>query len=274
MRLETSWSLPVLAGLLAVTTVSVAGETVAMAGGNEGAPPFSHQALTRVLERFVDDKGRVDYSGLAADREDLDAYVASLAAVSPASHPDLFPTRQEAMAYYLNAYNAQVLVGVLRLGVEVESVWPTMWAGYQFFMRNKFTLGGSKFHLKGLEDDQVRAQFKDPRIHAFLNCASISCPRLPRKAIAAATLEDELDAAMEEFVNSPQHLRLETEQRTVHLSKIFDWFDKDFLNHERAKGTARPNLIDYVNRYRAPEAQIPRQFTIRFLPYDKGLNRQ
>jgi len=256
-----------LAGLLAMTAVSAV-------GGEEVVPPFSHDALTRVLERFVDDKGRVDYSGLAVDRADLDTYIASLAAVSPASHPALFPTRQEALAYYLNAYNAQVLVGVLHLGPESESVWPTLWAGYQFFVRHKFTLGGARFHLKGLEDAQVRAQFKDPRIHAFLNCASISCPRLPRQAIEPTTLDEELDAAMQEFVMSPQHVRLETERSKVYLSKIFDWFDKDFLNYERGWGTTRPNLIDYVNRYRAPEAQIRRDFTIRFLPYDKGLNRQ
>lgn len=271
MRIETlhptPWRHLMLAGILTLAVLPTAGET-------EEPPPFSHDIWTQVLERSVDDEGRVDYRGLAADRVDLDRYLASLAAVSPKSHPDLFPTRQDALAYYLNAYNAQVFAGVLKLDLEIESVWPTLWAGYQFFMRHKFTLGGAKFHLKGLEDNQVREQFKDPRIHAFLNCASTGCPRLPRKAIEPATLDEELDAAMAEFVLDGPHLRLEAAQETVYLSKIFEWFDKDFLSYERSQGNARPNLLDYVNRFRGSEAQIPREFNIRFLPYDKSLNRQ
>ena len=240
----------------------------------EGAPPFSHDIWTSVLERFVDEEGWVDYVALASDRADLDRYLSSLVAVSPASHPDLFPTRQDALAYYINAYNAQVFAGVLKIGPEVKSVWPTLWAGYQFFMQRKFQLGGKKFHLKGLEDNVVRAEFEDPRIHAALNCASIGCPRLPRKAFEAATLEEELQAAMEEFIGDPRHVKVEASARAVHISKIFDWFDKDFLDEEKRRGTSRPNLIDYVNRFRGPDDQIPRDFKIKILPYDKGLNRQ
>ena len=67
---------------------------------------------------------------------------------------------------------------------------------------------------------------------------------------------------------------LRINQGAIRVSKIFDWFDKDFLAYEKAQGNARPNLVDYVNRYRDASAQIPREYKIRFLPYDKGLNRQ
>ena len=36
----------------------------------------------------------------------------------------------------------------------------------------------------------------------------------------------------------------------------------------------KPSLIDYVNRYRDAESQIPTGYRVRFAKYDKSLNRQ
>ncbi len=255
--------------LIAAAVLSTAGDP-AMASQE----PFSHELWTRVLQRFVDDAGLVDYIALAADREDFDTYVQSVEAVSPRSHPQLFASRAEALAYYLNAYNALVFKGVLERGPEKKSVWRGLVSGYSFFVGMKVTVGGEKTSLKALEDDVVRDEFEDPRIHAALNCASISCPRLPRHAFGAATLEAELDAAVREFVNDPRHVQVEAGSAKVQLSKIFDWFSSDFLAEEKRLGRASSNLIDYVNRYRSPDAQIPNGYSIGFLPYDKGINQQ
>ena len=75
--------------------------------------PFDHAELDLVQQRFVDDFGRVDYDGLARDREPLDRYYRRLSATSPRSNPDFFPTREDELAYWINAYNAAVLVTVL-----------------------------------------------------------------------------------------------------------------------------------------------------------------
>ena len=60
----------------------------------------------------------------------------------------------------------------------------------------------------------------------------------------------------------------------MHLSKLFDWFDADYLDDERRRGNRKPSLVDYVNRFRPADAQVPRGYKIRFFPFDKGLNRQ
>ncbi|MEM7581898.1 MAG: DUF547 domain-containing protein [Acidobacteriota bacterium] len=236
--------------------------------------PFSHAVWTEVLQRFVDDEGLVDYAGLAADRGDFDQYVGAVEAVSPKSHPERFSGRDEALAYYINAYNALVFQGVLERGPETKSVWRGLISGYAFFVSMKVTVGGEKISLKALEDDIVRAEFQDPRIHAALNCASIGCPRLPQEAFDPATLDAQLDATMQEFVSDPRHVAVEAKSRRVRLSKIFDWFTDDFLDEEKRQGRPKANLIDYVNRYRSPDSQIPRDYSIRFLPYDKGINQQ
>lgn len=76
------------------------------------------------------------------------------------------------------------------------------------------------------------------------------------------------------FVGEERSCRIDSAGRTVYLSKIFDWFDKDFLDHERRLGSKAPSIVDYVNRYRAPGAAVPAGFAVRFVQYDKGINAQ
>ena len=239
-----------------------------------GVEPFSHSDWDQVLQRFVDADGMVDYVGLAEDRAALDRYLASLAAMSPESHPNRFPTRHEALAYYLNAYNAYVFEGVLEGGGDQESVWATMLQGYKFFIGKKIVVGGEKTHLKKLEDEAVREQFEDPRIHAALVCAAVSCPRLPQRAFFGETLEADLDRVMREWVEDPRHAYYDAESGVVYLSKIFDWYGDDFLDFERHQGRDKPELVDYVNRFRASDRALPRDAKVRFIEYDKSLNKQ
>ena len=76
-------------------------------------PPFSHDLLDSLLAERVDDRGRVDYPGLARDPRRLDRYLHQLAACSPERCPERFPSDADALAYWINAYNAFVLRGVL-----------------------------------------------------------------------------------------------------------------------------------------------------------------
>lgn len=235
---------------------------------------FSHDDWTRVLQRFVDDRGRVDYDALSHDRALLDAYLERVAAVSPRSNPELFPDSDHELAYWINAYNALVFQGVLARGPERRSVWTGgLVSGYAFFVRMDVRLGGEAVSLKTLEDDWIRAVYHDPRVHAALNCASRSCPELPREAFVGPRLDEQLDLAMRRFVAEERNVRLAGDGR-VELSKIFDWFAKDFLEFERSKDAARPSLVGYVNRYRAVEARLPEDAAVRFIPYDKGINAQ
>ena len=103
-------ALAILLGLcfLGCSTIRPAGDPP------PAAAPLTHAGLDRVLRRFVDEEGRVDYRALKKDEADLQAYYAQVAAYSPDSHPDLFPARADRLAYWINAYNAAVLVNVLR----------------------------------------------------------------------------------------------------------------------------------------------------------------
>ncbi len=163
---------------------------------------------------------------------------------------------------------------MLARGPEKKSVWRGLISGYTFFVRMKIRIGGQTMNLKSLEDDLVRARFEDPRVHAALNCASLGCPRLPQHAFAPDTLDQQLTDAMKEFVAETRNVSVDTRRRRVTISKIFDWFEDDFLEYERRQGAHSPSILDYINRFRAPDAKIPSKYSVRYAGYDKSINAQ
>lgn len=241
---------------------------------NETAKQFSYDEWTKILQQYVDEKGYVDYTSLNDNSAPLDAYTARIEQTSPVNAPELFPSTDAQLAYYINAYNALVFKAVLERGPETESVWKGLISGLNFFVRTPIYVGGDKTNLRKLENKVIRDEFKDPRIHAALNCASVSCPRLFQEAYLPETLDQQLDAAMSEFVNSEQHVKVDATAKTVMVSAIFDWFDKDFIEYEQANGNPSPNIIDHINRYRAPGSEIARDFKVEYLEYDKRINNQ
>lgn len=236
--------------------------------GSSAASPPDNRSIeawqaewTRVLERHVDAEGRVDFSGLARDRSGLEDVVKFVAAVDPVSAPALFPTAAARLAYYIDAYNALAMYGVLNAGVPERFGWL---GRARFFYLRKFVIGGRSTSLYSLENDVVRPM-RDPRVHFSLNCMSVSCPRLPRTAFTADGLDRELDAAAREFVGDDRNVHIDRETRTITLSAIFDFYTKDFL----AKA---PSLIAYVNHYGT--VPVPADYRVSFADYDWTINTQ
>jgi len=236
------------------------------------AADFSYDDWNVVLEKYVDDNGLVDYLGLAADRQALDRFVRQIETTGPKSDPDVFPTREDRLAYYINAYNAHVFSGVLDLGPDAKTVWGFTGMGLGFFVRMKVIVDGETMSLKSLEDDLIREGFKDPRIHAALNCASVGCPKLPAAAFLPERLDEQLDAEMTKFVREERNCKIDTAVGTATLSKIFDWFRGDFEDYETAHGGG--GLREYINRYRPADSQLSADLKLEFSKYDKRLNRQ
>ena len=235
---------------------------------------FKNDDWNAVLGEYVDERGFVDYQSLNTNREQFDRYVSMIKTQGPKTNPELFPTENDKLAYYINAYNALVFEGVLNRGPEEKSVWSGLISGLNFFVLMKITVDGVTTNLKKFEDDIIRDGFKDPRIHAAINCASISCPRLPQIAFEADNLDQQLDDAIVEFVTTDSNVRIDHKAKKVYLSEIFDWFEDDFLDYEKARGNPDPNLISYINRYLSTDNQIPADYKNEFIKYNKGINKQ
>jgi uncharacterized protein DUF547 len=214
-------------------------------------------AWARVLATRVDERGRVDFAGLAAHRADLDAYVAHVASTSPDSIAD--PKRR--LAYLINAYNALSMYNVLDSGIPQRL---DLLGRVRFFWLKRAVIGGKSISLYDLENDTIRP-IGDERVHFALNCMAVSCPRLPRAPFDGAILDRQLDDAAREFFTEPRNLTVDPPQREIRLSEILRFYKEDFLRKA-------PSLEDYVDRWR--EEKLPRDYTVRFFPYDWTINRQ
>ena len=223
--------------------------------------PDPYQQWARVLERYVNDRGEVDFHRLAGERADLDAFLEYVARVSPRTAPELFPGREAALAYYLNAYNALSMFNV------IDSEFPKSLSGLRkvwFFGIKQFSVGGEHMSLYTLENDVIRP-FGDERVHFALNCMSVSCPRLPRVPFRADQLNRQLDDEARRFFAESRDLQVVPERKLVRVSSILDFYTGDFL----AKS---PTLIAYINKY--ANKSIPEDYRIEFIDYDWTVNDQ
>ncbi|HSG94121.1 MAG TPA: DUF547 domain-containing protein, partial [Afifellaceae bacterium] len=87
-------------------------------------------------------------------------------------------------------------------------------------------LEGRNLSLDNIEHDILRKRFPDPLIHYALNCASVGCPNLQKRAYRAATLHDQLQAGARAYVNNPRGLSISGNRLTA--SKIYRWYAADF----------------------------------------------
>ena len=228
--------------------------------GSEAMSVREWEALwARVLSRHVDEQGRIDFAAVKRNHSDLDRVVAFVAAVDPASQPQRFSEKRARLAFYINAYNALAMHGVVDAGIP-ESLGGL--AKMTFFYMRTFTVGGKSMSLHAFENEVIRP-LGEERVHFALNCMTVGCPRLPRAAFTADAIERQLQAAARAFVAEPRNVRVEPGRREVWLSAIFDFYTKDFVGRA-------PNLIAYVNRHRTEP--IPEDFRVRFLDYDWTVN--
>ena len=243
-------------------------------GASAGQRPFSYAPFEHVLRTSVDTSGQVDYRRLQNAPDSLNAFLALLARYSPETTPASFPTRAAQLAYWINAYNAFVLKGVLE-GYPVKSVRDLV-PLRGFFWRWRFITGGRAINLHSLENRVIRKQFADPRIHFAINCASRGCPALAATVYMPATLDAQLDQAARRFINNPQHVEILPRSGRLRLSAIFDWYEDDFLNSLRQKSQPQPTLIDYLAAFLTPERRrllfARKDWIVSFRPYDWSLN--
>src|SRR5487761_53596 len=161
---------------------------------------------TSLLAQVVTADGKVDYSRLGGCRAQLDLVIAEFAAASPESAPDGFPTDDDRLAYWLNAYNAFTLHAIIA-EYPISSVWKTRDGA--FFQRRRHLAGGRAVSLDDIEHEILRGRFSEPRIHFAINCGSNGCPPMRRAAFEPAGLDATLRAATEQFLNSEWNCRID-----------------------------------------------------------------
>lgn len=261
--------------LLGVHVVRAGAEPLVVRGSR-----FTHGKLGEVLSRHVVG-GRVTYQQLVRDSLLLRRYVATVERVGPRTAPQRFPGAEDRLAFYINAYNAYVLLGVV-------AHWPIASVhdvdgpiepvqGMGFFWAQRFVLEGAAINLYELEHEILRGQFDDARMHGAINCASASCPDLAAEPYVAGRLNQQLDAAARRLCREDKHVRVDKQAKRIVLSAIFDWFSGDFERAARRLG-AGSTVLDWIAHYagegRAGALHEARRlgYAVTHAPYDWRLN--
>ena len=227
----------------------------------------SHNQWTQVLQKYLNDEGYVNYGQLKKDAQDADhllpQYLEAISAVKKVEYDQW--SDHNKMAYLINAYNAltvQLIIdhhpteSIRKIGGFFSGPWKK-----EFFS----ILDGTLTSLDPIEHDVLRPEFKDYRIHAAVNCASISCPPLRNEAFVGERLDAQLDDQMRQWLADETRNRFSDNE--IELSKIFDWYGKDFVKWGGG--------INNVLKKYGPEAAIravENDSDIDYLKYDWGLN--
>ena len=245
------------------------------------AGPFdhSHAAWTALLRKHVVLLGggrasQLRYAGMAADRPALKAYLAQLSALPAAAFEALAKAQQ--MAFLINAYNAFTVELILSRYPKLESIRDL--GGFlskPWSIRN-VPLLGSLLTLDEIEHEHLRARgrYDDPRIHFAVNCASVGCPMLREEAYVAERLSAQLDEQTARFMSDRSRNRYVGGK--LEVSRIFDWYGKDFALGHRGITSLQAFMASQAERLADAPADRERirghNLPIAFLDYDWKLN--
>ncbi len=218
--------------------------------------PVSHERWDGLLRAHVTEEGKVDYKGFIKDSVKVNEYLNLLSK----NHPNNKNwSKAEQLAYWINAYNAFTIklimdhyptpsIKDIKKGIPfVNTVWDIKF----------IKIEDRTYDLNNIEHGIIRPVFKDPRIHAAVNCASISCPKLQNRAYTADHLNAQLDQAVRNFLNDKVRNNITSEM--AQLSSIFSWYRFDF-----------DSVRDFINQY--SDIKITKDTKIEYLNYDWNLN--
>jgi hypothetical protein len=222
---------------------------------------INHDEYDRLLKKYVNEQGLVNYGAWRQNRPDVTALVDYLKQF--ARKADNPAQGNEKAASLVNVYNAFMLRWILS-NYPTESVWS---------LRDSFTaqrneIGGRKISFDDIEHGALRPLI-GYRAHAVLVCAARSCPPLQRFAYAGDKFEEQDDQAYRAWLAREDLNRFMPSENRVEISSIFKWFKQDF---DKAGGV--PKIL---GRY-APE---PVQkfagtgnYETKYISYNWGLNDQ
>ena len=198
---------------------------VATPSGQEGGEAARTKTLDSLLDLYVRN-GDVYYRAIKSERARLDGYVGQIAT---ASIDKL--SREEQLAFWLNAYDALVLR-------TVADHYPIQGRASEYpaksirqisgaFERLPHRVAGRTVTLDQIEQT-ILPTFHDPRVYFAIGRGAAGSGRLRSEAFTGARLEAQLADVAAECVTRAQCIAIDRETGKVSASSIFSWREKEF----------------------------------------------
>ena len=181
----------------------------------------------------------IDYPNLNDnDLKLLKSYISNLARISIAQY-----NRREQLAYWINLYNAVTVYTVANYypvrSIEEINTSPGLFSVGPWGAK-LVTVNETPLSLDDIQNRIIRPIWNDSRTHYAINNGSIGAANLSKRAFQGATIEEQLNDAALEYINSLRGAQV-IEGKLI-VSKIYEWYDEDF-------GTSKQNVITHLKQF-------------------------
>lgn len=228
-----------------------------------------HAPFDALLLKYVDDHGMVAYAkwkGYAEDVEALDADLARLGCVDLSKSA----SQEAKLAFWINAYNAVTIKGILREYPTTSIRKHTAALGYNIWKDLLLWVDGKNCSLDDIEHATLR-KMGEPRIHFAVVCASKGCPLLWNRAYTAGGLDEQLAANARRFFARPENFRADAGRGRASISQLLKWYGTDFAATPQAQLSA---LRKYFPNPESHTWMDSGRASVGYLDYDWALNDQ
>lgn len=223
-----------------------------------------HAPWHTLLQKYVNDKGMVDYrswKASASSVKQLDDYIAQLSAAKLTN-----ASKADHLAFWINAYNAVTIKGILREypTSSIRNHTAKLW-GYNIWKNLKIPVDGKLLSLDDIEHKVLR-KTEEPRIHFAIVCASIGCPKLLNAAYEPETIDEQLTKNAREFFADEE--KFKWSGKKFQVSPILKWFGEDF-------GDTTDKQMEAIAPFLPKDAKTIAKsggLSVSYLGYDWGLN--
>lgn len=231
----------------------------------ESKQSVSHQKFQLFLDNYLktDNSSGINTlsyeSVIEADHKNLASYIEDLERITVTSL-----NRDEQMAYWINLYNARTILLILDK-YPVKSILDIKDNVFAFgpWDMKLLEIEGKLLSLNHIEHNILRPIWQDKRIHYVVNCASMGCPNLQARVFRAENLEEQLEAAVYDYVNHPRGVRFKGKKLII--SSIYDWYKVDF-------GSTRESILSHLSDYAEPDLKKRLELYESNLSYDYSWN--
>lgn len=208
---------------------------------------INHSTWQKFLKKYVhtniDGINVISYGKVSqADKDNLDDYIWRLSQIKIAQY-----NRNTQLAYWINLYNALVVKVILEHypvdTIRQINISPGFFAQGPW-KANLVKVDGIALSLDDIEHRILRPIWNDPRIFYGINCGSVGCPNLQKTAFTGANVNQLLNKAAKEYINSLRGVQI-IDKKLV-TSRLYQWYKKDF-------GGSDQDVINHLMIYANPK---------------------
>ncbi|MFN0048328.1 MAG: DUF547 domain-containing protein [Cytophagales bacterium] len=206
-------------------------------------------AKTDVFFKNYVNSGLVDYSLVKSNIKELNELI------NLYQQTKLDDTNQK-KAMLINFYNLSV-IKLLADNYPVSS--PQEIQG--FFDKKIVSYNGIKLSVNDIENNIIRKEYNDPRVHFVLVCGAVGCPPITNFAYEASLLDKLMNEQTKLALNNDEFIMVK--EKAVLLSEIFKWYKEDFLKENKS-------VVQFINKYR--NTPLDENSSIDYYPYNWKIN--